>query len=32
MLDNTPNEPSIFKTKNWFEINNESREKYDEDN
>ena len=25
LLDNTSNQPSKFKTKNWFEINNESR-------
>ena len=28
MLDNTPNQPSKFKTKNWVEINDESRGKY----
>ena len=25
MLDNTPNQPSKFKTKNWVEINNDSQ-------
>ena len=24
LLDNTPNQPSKFKTKNWFEINDGS--------
>ena len=24
LLDNTPNQPSKFKTKNWVEINDES--------
>ena len=24
-LDNIPNQPSKFKTKNWFEINHEER-------
>ena len=28
MLDNASNQPSKFKTKNWFEINDESRETY----
>ena len=28
MLDNTPNQPSKFKTKNWVEINDESRGRY----
>ena len=27
-LDNTPNQPSKFKTKNWVEINNGSYEMY----
>ena len=31
-LDNTPNQPPNFKTKNWVEIDYESRGKYDEDN
>ena len=25
LLDSTPNQPSKFKTKNWVEINDESR-------
>ena len=25
LLDNTPNEPSKFRTKNWVEINDDSR-------
>ena len=24
LLDNTPNEPSKFRTKNWFEINDDA--------
>ena len=32
MLDITPNQPSKFKTKNWVEINDESRETYNKDN
>ena len=28
MLDNTPNQPSKFRTKNWVEINDESRGTY----
>ena len=32
LLDNTPNQPSKFKTKNWVEINNESRGSCNEDN
>ena len=27
-LDNTPNQPPKFKTENWVEINDESREAY----
>ena len=27
LLDNTPNQPSKFKIKNWVEINDESQEK-----
>ena len=27
-LDNTPNQPSNFRTKNWVEINDDSRGKY----
>ena len=32
LLDITPNHPSNFKTKNWVEINDESRRTYGEDN
>ena len=32
LLDNTPNQLSKFKIKNWVEINDESRETYNEDN
>ena len=28
LLDNTPNHPTKFKTKNWVEINDESRGTY----
>ena len=28
LLDNTSNEPSKFRTKNWVEINDESRGTY----
>ena len=28
LLDNTPNQPSKFRTKNWVEINDESKESY----
>ena len=28
LLDNTPNQPSKFRTKNWIEINDDSRETY----
>ena len=28
MLDNTSNQPSKFRTKNWFEINDKSRATY----
>ena len=31
LLDNTPNQPSKFKTKNWVEINDESRRTYNKD-
>ena len=31
-MGNTPNQPSKFKTKNWLEINDESRETYNENN
>ena len=29
LFDNTPNQPFTFGTKNWVEINDESRRKYD---
>ena len=32
LLDNTPNQPSKFKTKNWVEINGESQGTDDKDN
>ena len=32
MLDSTPNQPSKFKTKNWVEMNDESRGTYNENN
>ena len=32
MSDNTPNQPSKFKTKNWVEINDKSRGMYNEVN
>ena len=28
LLDNTTNQPSKFRTRNWVEINDESKEKY----
>ena len=28
LLDNTPNQPSKFKTKNWVEINDDARGTY----
>ena len=28
LLDNTPNQLSMFRTKNWFEINDQSRGVY----
>ena len=28
LLDNTSNQPSKFRTKNWFEINDQSRGMY----
>ena len=31
LLDNTPNHPSKFKTKNWVEVNNESHGVYNID-
>ena len=32
LLDKAPNQPSKCRTKNWIEINNDSRETYDKDN
>ena len=32
LLDDTTNEPSRFRTRNWVEINDESRRKYDKSN
>ena len=32
LLDNTPNQPSRFETKNWVKINDESRGTHNEDN
>ena len=32
MLDNTPNQPSRFKTKSWVEINDTSRKTFNKDN
>ena len=32
LLDNKPNQPTKFRTKNWVEINDESRGKYNKDN
>ena len=32
MLDNTPNRPTKFRTKNWVKINNDSRGMYNKDN
>ena len=29
LLDNTMNQPSKFRTRNWVEINDESKAKYD---
>ena len=29
LLDDTTNQPSKFRTRNWVEINNESKESYD---
>ena len=28
LLDNTPNQPSKFRTRNWFEINDEAQGTY----
>ena len=32
ILDDTMNQPSIFRTRNWVEINDESKERYDNSN
>ena len=32
MLDNTPHQPTTFRTKNLVEINDESRKTYNKDN
>ena len=32
LLDNTANQPSKFRTRNWVEINNEPKENYDNSN
>ena len=32
LLGNTPNQPTKFRTKNWVEINDESRGTYNRDN
>ena len=32
LLDNTTNQPSKFRTRNWVELNDESRGKYDSSN
>ena len=32
LLDNIPNQPTKFRTKNWFETNDESRGTYDTNN
>ena len=32
LLDNIPNQPSKFKTKNWIEIKDESRGTYNKQN
>ena len=32
LLENTPNQPTKFRTKNWVEINNESRGTYSTNN
>ena len=31
LLDNTPNQPTKFRTKNWVEINNDARGTYNND-
>ena len=32
LLDDTINQPSNFRTRNWLEINSESKERYDNSN
>ena len=32
LLDDTINQPSNFRTRNWLEINSESKERYDDSN
>ena len=32
LLDDTTNQPQKFRTRNWVEINNESKGKYDNSN
>ena len=32
LLDDTTNQPSKFRTRNWVDINNESRGDYNDDN
>ena len=32
LIDDTSNQPSKFRTKNWVEINDESRGRYDANN
>ena len=32
LLDDTTNQPTKFKTRNWFEINDESKRSYDNSN
>ena len=32
LLDNTPDQPSKFRTKNWVETNDESKQPYNTDN
>ena len=32
LLDNTPNQPTKFTTKNWVEVNDDSRETYNTNN
>ena len=32
LLDNTPNQPTNFRTKNWIEINDDTRGTYNKSN